>query len=113
MNRQPASPEADVADPVAKKKAVAGANEINSSAASAVACSFDSVFFAYPARPLAPVLNGLSLEVKTGETVAVVGASGGGKSTLFNLLLRLYDPSPGSVKINGVDAAAMDAKTLR
>ena len=77
------------------------------------AASFENVQFVYPTRWLTPVLDGLSLEVAQGETVAVVGASGGGKSTLFNLLLRLYQPHLGFVKVGGKDVNYMDATELR
>lgn len=64
---------------------------------------FDQVSFAYPARVSAITLNSLSLEVKAGETIAIVGPSGAGKSTIFSLLMRFYDPQTGSVKLDGVD----------
>ncbi|MGI9169296.1 MAG: ABC transporter transmembrane domain-containing protein [Caulobacteraceae bacterium] len=64
---------------------------------------FDQVRFAYPGRPDLPALNGFSLEVRRGERVALVGPSGGGKSTVFRLLLRFYDPDQGSVAIDGID----------
>jgi ATP-binding cassette subfamily B protein len=65
---------------------------------------FDKVSFAYPSRPAAQVTQNLSLTVKPGERVAIVGSSGAGKSTIFNLLLRFYDPDSGRVLIDGVDA---------
>ena len=61
----------------------------------------------------APVLNGLSLRAEAGKTTALVGASGAGKSTIFNLLTRLVDPSDGTVKIGGVEARAMSLDDLR
>jgi ATP-binding cassette subfamily B protein len=63
---------------------------------------FANVRFAYPDRPDDAALNGVSFHVEPGETVAVVGPSGAGKSTIFNLLLRFFDPSAGEVRIDGV-----------
>ncbi|MBW3097873.1 ABC transporter transmembrane domain-containing protein [Pseudohoeflea coraliihabitans] len=74
---------------------------------------FDNVGFAYPARPDLPTLDGISFTVAPGETVAIVGASGAGKSTVFSLLLRYYDVATGSVKIDGVDLRRADPKPLR
>jgi ATP-binding cassette subfamily B protein len=62
---------------------------------------FESVNFAYPARPELPILRNFSLNVQAGETVAIVGPSGAGKSTLFALLLRWYDPQSGLIRIQG------------
>src|SRR5262245_10890561 len=64
--------------------------------------TFENVRFAYPTRPQSPVLNGISLHVRPGEKVAIVGPSGAGKSTIFHLILRFYDPSSGSVALDGV-----------
>jgi ATP-binding cassette, subfamily B, bacterial len=76
---------------------------------------FDDVRFAYPGRPKLPTLNGISFRVNPGETVAVVGPSGAGKSTIFNLLLRFFDPQSGEVRIDGVRAcdAALDELRAR
>ena len=74
---------------------------------------FKNVRFAYPDRPNAAALNGVSFHVKPGETVAVVGPSGAGKSTIFNLLLRFFDPQAGEVRIDGVKARDADIDTLR
>ncbi|MFT4090562.1 MAG: ABC transporter transmembrane domain-containing protein [Asticcacaulis sp.] len=74
---------------------------------------FDAVDFAYPSRPDQPVLQGFSLEVKAGETVALVGASGAGKSTVFKLLLRYYDSNQGRIDLDGVDIRSVDPKALR
>lgn len=65
--------------------------------------NFDAVNFTYPAKPSQPVLNNLSFTVKPSETVAFVGPSGAGKSTIFSLILRFYDPTQGTVKMDGVD----------
>ena len=75
------------------------------------AVELDRATFHYPARPDAPALHELSLSVAPGETVALVGPSGAGKSTVFNLLLRFYDPEAGRVALDGVDLreAALDA----
>ena len=75
------------------------------------AVALDRATFHYPARPDAPALHELSLGVAPGETVALVGPSGAGKSTVFNLLLRFYDPEAGRVLLDGVDLreAPLDA----
>lgn len=74
---------------------------------------FDAVRFHYPARPQTPALDGLSLDIKAGETVAIVGPSGAGKTTLFQLLLRFYDPDAGSIRFDGLDIAELDPVRLR
>jgi len=76
---------------------------------------FADVHFAYPDRPAAAALNGVSFHVKPGETVALVGPSGAGKTTIFNLLLRFFDPISGEVRIDGVRVrdAAVDALRAR
>jgi len=73
---------------------------------------FERVSFAYPARD-GLVLDGLELELRPGETVALVGASGAGKSTAASLLLRLAEPSSGRVTVGGVDLAACRAEEWR
>jgi ATP-binding cassette, subfamily B, bacterial len=75
--------------------------------------SFDAVTFHYPSRPDTPALDRFSLAVEPGEVVALVGPSGAGKTTVFQLILRFYDPSRGSVAIDGVDARAADPRELR
>jgi ATP-binding cassette subfamily B protein len=74
---------------------------------------FDNVSFAYPARPDALAVDGVSLKVGAGEKVAIVGPSGAGKSTLFHLLLRFYDPGAGTISFDGVPVAAADPRELR
>jgi ATP-binding cassette subfamily B protein len=71
------------------------------------------VNFNYPSRPSQQALNGLSGEVRPGQTVAVVGPSGAGKSTLFSLLMRFYAPQQGDVLLDGVPIAQMDLHDLR
>jgi ATP-binding cassette subfamily B protein len=75
--------------------------------------SFENVRFAYPARPETFVIDGVSLNVKQGEKVAIVGPSGAGKSTLFHLLLRFYDPAAGSVALDGVAVRDADPVEVR
>jgi ATP-binding cassette subfamily B protein len=71
------------------------------------------VSFNYPSRPTQQALNGLSGEVRPGQTVAIVGPSGGGKTTLFSLLMRFYVPQQGEVLLDGVPIAQMDLHDLR
>jgi ATP-binding cassette subfamily B protein len=74
---------------------------------------FSDVSFAYPGRPDALALDGLSLRVAPGERVALVGPSGSGKSTVFRLLLRFYDPQAGSIHVDGVDIREADPAEVR
>jgi ATP-binding cassette subfamily B protein len=82
-------------------------------AAARGAIEFDNVTFYYPARPHQPALDRFSLRVAPGEKLAVVGPSGAGKSTLFQLLLRFYDPSAGSIRLDGVDVRGADPAQVR
>ena len=75
--------------------------------------AFDRVTFAYPAAPLAGVVDDLIFRIAPGERVAIVGASGAGKSTLFQLLMRFYDPQAGRVLVDGVDIKTVDPAALR
>ncbi|RFU74422.1 atp-dependent permease mdl1 [Trichoderma arundinaceum] len=74
---------------------------------------FSNVHFAYPTRPAVNIFNGLDFEIASGSNVCVVGPSGGGKSTVASLLLRFYNPTSGSITINGVDISSMNVKSLR
>ncbi len=74
---------------------------------------FDDVTFRYPARPEQSALDRFSLTIEPGETVALVGPSGAGKSTVFQLLLRFYDPATGRVMIDGVDLTKAHPHDLR
>ena len=71
------------------------------------------VVFAYPSRPEIGVLQGLSLSLPAGKVVAVVGASGAGKSTIAGLIGRLYDPEGGAVEFDGQDIKSLDPGWLR
>jgi ATP-binding cassette subfamily B protein len=75
--------------------------------------AFEEVTFFYPSRPATPALDHFSLVVEPGEVVALVGPSGAGKTTVFQLLLRFYDPTEGRVTLEGVDARAADPRALR
>jgi len=74
---------------------------------------FENVRFHYPSRPDIPALNGLNLTVDPGESVALVGPSGAGKTTIVQLLLRFYDPTEGAVRLDGVDIRDVDPTALR
>ncbi|XP_048195903.1 phosphatidylcholine translocator ABCB4 isoform X4 [Perognathus longimembris pacificus] len=75
--------------------------------------TFKEVKFNYPTRPDIPVLQGLSLQVKKGQTLALVGSSGCGKSTVVQLLERFYDPLAGSVLLDGQEAKKLNIQWLR
>ncbi|KAF3998050.1 ABC transporter transmembrane domain-containing protein [Glaciimonas immobilis] len=75
--------------------------------------TLENIAFHYPSRPDAASLSQFSLDIRPGETVAIVGPSGAGKTTLFQLLLRFYDPQQGSIKLDGVDIKSLDLHTLR
>ncbi|BAU73577.1 ABC transporter transmembrane domain-containing protein [Metapseudomonas furukawaii] len=73
----------------------------------------EAVRFAYPARPDLPALDGVSLAVRPGETLALVGPSGAGKSTVFELLLRFFDPQEGVIRVEGTDIRQLEPADLR
>ncbi len=77
------------------------------------ALAFEGVKFHYPTRRDVAALNGFSLDVKPGETVAVVGPSGAGKTTLFQLVQRFYDPDAGRVTLDGIDLRDADPAEVR
>jgi ATP-binding cassette subfamily B protein len=74
---------------------------------------FEDVTFTYPTRPDAPSLKGVTLLVEPGETVALVGPSGAGKSTMFQLLLRFFDPQGGAVMLDGIDLRDLSRTDFR
>ncbi|NDW01594.1 ABC transporter transmembrane domain-containing protein [Salipiger sp. PrR002] len=75
--------------------------------------TFDSVDFTYPARPGVKALDGIDLAIKPGETVALVGPSGAGKTTIVQLIQRFYDPDGGRVLLDGVPVDAMSRNAFR
>ncbi|WP_296508035.1 ABC transporter transmembrane domain-containing protein [Rhodoferax sp.] len=77
------------------------------------AIHFEAVNFHYPSRPQQLALNNFSLKVLPGQTVAIVGPSGAGKSTVFQLLLRYYDPQSGSIVLDGVETRQQALAGLR
>jgi putative ABC transport system ATP-binding protein len=74
---------------------------------------FSNVTFAYPTRPAVNIFNGIDFEIPSGANVCIVGPSGGGKSTVASLILRFYNPTTGTISINGVDISTMNVKSLR
>ena len=77
------------------------------------AVKFEAVQFNYPSRPLQAALTDFSLNIQPGQTVAIVGPSGAGKSTVFQLLLRFYDPQAGRIALDGVATQDMSLGALR
>ncbi len=75
--------------------------------------TFENVHFSYPARPNIAALDGINLEIRPGETVAFVGPSGAGKTTIIQLILRFYDPSQGHIRLDGVDLRDMRRDAFR
>ncbi|HEY0561812.1 MAG TPA: ABC transporter transmembrane domain-containing protein [Methylophilus sp.] len=75
--------------------------------------SFNNVSFHYPSRPLTPALKLIQLNIAAGETIALVGPSGAGKTTMFQLLLRFYEVESGSISINGQDIRQLSLESLR
>ena len=74
---------------------------------------FENVSFSYPSRHSFKVLNNFSLTIKEGTSLALVGQSGGGKTTATKLLLKFYDPTEGEVRLDGISLKQIDGKELR
>ena len=74
---------------------------------------FEGLTFAYPTRPAVKIFQDMNFEIPQGTNVAIVGPSGGGKSTIASLLLRFYTPSEGKILIDGKDISEMNVKSLR
>jgi ATP-binding cassette subfamily B protein len=77
------------------------------------AIRFDNVTFHYPSRPETSALNAINLDIKPGETVALVGPSGAGKTTIIQLIQRFYDPDQGAVSIDGYDLKSLSRHDFR
>lgn len=89
------------------------ANPLPLASVSQAAIQFNSVTFHYPSRPRTPALNNVSLHINAGETLALVGPSGAGKTTIFQLLLRFYDAQTGSITINDQNINDISLDDLR
>jgi ATP-binding cassette subfamily B protein len=98
---------------LATRPAIAAPSEPVALPAARGAVHFDDVTFRYPTRPDDRALDGFSLDVQPGETVALVGPSGAGKTTVFQLLLRFYDPDAGTVALDGVPLRDADPTAVR
>ncbi len=81
--------------------------------AAGASIKFDQVNFNYPSRPQTPALSAISFDVQAGQTVALVGPSGAGKTTILQLLLRYYDPQAGAITVNGQLLTATSLDSLR
>jgi ATP-binding cassette subfamily B protein len=82
-------------------------------ASGGIAVKFDTVSFSYPSRPEQSALDQVTIDIPAGKTVALVGPSGAGKTTVFQLLLRFYDPGSGSIRIDGVELPDLNLDSLR
>ena len=71
---------------------------------------FDNVTFAYPGETESPVLHNISFTAKPGETIAFIGSTGSGKSTLVQLIPRFYDVTLGKIKVDGVDVRGLPSQ---
>lgn len=96
-----------------KTNIVTAANPILLPDASDGRIRIENLVFRYPSRPDSFAINNFNLDVASGETLAIVGPSGAGKTTLFQLLLRFYDPESGTIKVDGVDISKVAPESVR
>ena len=89
------------------------ATAITSTMEKGATLDLDGLSFHYPSRPNHAALDQIDLHIAAGETVAIVGASGAGKTTLFQLICRFYDPQQGSIKLENIALAQLDLQSLR
>jgi ABC-type multidrug transport system fused ATPase/permease subunit len=92
---------------------ITGSQQTSKSESSSLSLELQNVKFAYPTRPEHPVLRGIDLIVKEGQTLALVGPSGCGKSTIVSLLQRFYDPTGGRILASNIDVKDIGIKAHR
>jgi len=92
---------------------VSGDSPLPASGPDGATVRFKSVQFNYPSRPETPALDNVSFELSPGKTIALVGPSGAGKTTVLQLLLRFYDPQSGSIELNGTPINQLTLNALR
>ncbi len=90
-----------------------GQASLDSSFEGGASLEFNDVHFSYPERPTVAVLRGFKLSVGKGKTLALCGGSGGGKSTIISLLERFYEPTSGSITMDGIDISCLPLQELR
>src|SRR5215469_3233511 len=98
---------------MARKQTVADSGTLPAEGMPASELRFRNVTFAYQATPSRPVLRGLNLTIPAGSSLAIVGQNGAGKTTLAKLLCRLYDPTSGSIEVDGIDLRDLDLASWR
>jgi len=92
---------------------VSGNSSLSRSDTGGASVGFENVCFNYPSRPTSPALREVSFSLQPGATIALVGPSGGGKSTVLQLLLRFYDPQSGTITFNGTSINQLKLSELR
>lgn len=98
---------------MARKQTIAVTGSRSADGRPASELRFNDVVFAYPAAPSRPILRGLDLVIPAGTSLAIVGQNGAGKTTLAKLLCRLYDPTSGSIEVDGIDIREFDLTSWR
>jgi ATP-binding cassette, subfamily B, bacterial len=98
---------------MARKQTVVDSGSRSADGLPASGIRFTDVTFAYPAAPSRPILRGLNLEIPAGTSLAIVGQNGAGKTTLAKLLCRLYDPTSGTIEVDGIDLKELDLASWR